>query len=63
MQQALEITNMRSLAERELDTLSGGKRQQAWIAMALTQDTNILLLDEPTNFLDLAHKIEVLDFR
>ncbi|PLZ16130.1 ferrichrome ABC transporter ATP-binding protein [Fischerella thermalis CCMEE 5273] len=52
MQQALEITNMRSLAEQKLDTLSGVKRQQAWIAIALTQDTNILLLDEPTTFLD-----------
>ncbi|MBF2005618.1 ABC transporter ATP-binding protein [Chlorogloeopsis fritschii PCC 9212] len=61
VQQALEITNMQSLAERELDTLSGGQRQRAWIAMALAQDTDILLLDEPTTFLDLAHQIEVLD--
>ena len=58
---ALEITQMKEFAERELDTLSGGQRQRAWIAMALAQDTDILLLDEPTTFLDLAHQIEVLD--
>ena len=42
-------------------SLSGGKRQRAWIAMALAQQTDILLLDEPTTFLDLAHQIEILD--
>jgi iron complex transport system ATP-binding protein len=59
--QALEITNLVKFSERALDTLSGGQRQRAWIAMALSQDTDILLLDEPTTFLDLAHQIEVLD--
>lgn len=59
--QALAITNMAELAERPLDTLSGGQRQRAWIAMALTQDTDILLLDEPTTFLDLAHQVDVLE--
>jgi iron complex transport system ATP-binding protein len=29
--------------------------------MALARQTDILLLDEPTTFLDLAHRVEVLD--
>lgn len=61
VEQALAITEMTALSDRPLDTLSGGQRQRAWIAMALTQDTDILLLDEPTTFLDLAHQMEVLD--
>jgi len=61
VREALNITQMVSLAERPLDSLSGGQRQRAWIAMALAQDTDILLLDEPTTFLDLAHQVEVLD--
>ncbi|CAM5766673.1 ABC transporter ATP-binding protein [Bosea minatitlanensis] len=49
------------LAERRLESLSGGQRQKAWIAMALAQGADILLLDEPTTFLDLAHQIDVLE--
>ncbi len=60
-EQALAITGMTEIGDRPLDSLSGGQRQRAWIAMALSQNTEILLLDEPTTFLDLAHQIEVLD--
>lgn len=58
---ALDLTDMTSLAGRQVEALSGGQRQRAWIAMALAQKTDILLLDEPTTFLDLAHQIEILD--
>ncbi len=59
--EALELTNMESLADRTVDELSGGQRQRAWISMALAQGTDLLLLDEPTTYLDLAHQIDVLD--
>lgn len=58
---ALEVTGMRELADRPLDTLSGGQSQRGWIAMVLAQETELLLLDEPTTFLDVAHQVEVLD--
>lgn len=62
VEQALALTHTSGeLRHRPVDELSGGQRQRVWIAMALAQDTPIMLLDEPTTFLDLAHKIEVLD--
>ncbi|WP_068313754.1 ABC transporter ATP-binding protein [Polycladidibacter hongkongensis] len=58
---ALELTGIQDLAEREFAALSGGQRQRVWIAMALAQDTKLMLLDEPTTFLDLTHQIELLE--
>lgn len=57
---AIEVTGMTNFVERNLNMLSGGQRQKAWIAMALAQKTDVILLDEPTTFLDMAHQIEVL---
>lgn len=57
---ALKLTNMIDLADQPVDALSGGQRQRAWIAMTLSQETEIILLDEPTTFLDMAHQIDVL---
>lgn len=59
--QALEDTDLTSLAQTPVDALSGGQRQRAWIAMSLAQDTDLLLLDEPTTYLDLTHQIDILD--
>ena len=61
VQWAIEATGLKEFANRQLDSLSGGQRQRAWIAMALTQNTDILLLDEPTTYLDLAYQIEILE--
>lgn len=58
---ALEATGTADLAARPVQELSGGQRQRVWVAMALTQQTDILLLDEPTTFLDIAHQVELLD--
>ena len=61
VENALEATDIRELADTPLEDLSGGQRQRAWISMTLAQETGILLLDEPTTYLDLAHQVDVLE--
>jgi iron complex transport system ATP-binding protein len=58
---ALELTGTHDLRKRPVDQLSGGQRQRVWIALAFAQDVPIMLLDEPTTFLDINHRLEVLD--
>jgi iron complex transport system ATP-binding protein len=61
VQWAAEATRVDHLQSRALDTLSGGERQKAFLAMALAQQPEILLLDEPTTFLDICHQFETLE--
>ena len=57
---ALERMGISHLSDRMVSTLSGGQRQKAYIAMALTQDTPVMLLDEPNTFLDIAHQLQLM---
>lgn len=57
---AMEKVGIADLAEKPLYSLSGGMRQNAYIAMALAQDTDYILLDEPTTYLDIAHQLDLM---
>lgn len=57
---ALDYMGLAALSGRQLNELSGGERQKAWIAMIIAQDTNYILLDEPANCLDIRSQWELL---
>lgn len=59
--QALEWVGLSDFAHRRVDSLSGGQRQKAYLAMALAQDTDVILMDEPTTFLDIKNQFELMD--
>lgn len=53
---ALAEANAENLADRYVDTLSGGEKQRIALAMILAQNTPIALLDEPTAHMDPAQE-------
>ena len=55
------LTGIGHLAHSTMDRISGGERQLAALARALTQEPEFLVLDEPTAHLDITHQARILD--
>ena len=58
---AMELAEVTDIADKYANELSGGQLQRAYIAMLLTQDTDIMLLDEPATYLDMSSQLELME--
>ena len=61
IREALSLTEMESLRDRSMLSVSGGESQRAFLAQVLAQDPKLLILDEPANHLDLPFQRRFLD--
>lgn len=58
---AMRAVGVDHLAQRDIQSLSGGQRQLALFAQVMLRDPTVLLLDEPVSALDMHHQIVLLE--
>ncbi|MBZ0156266.1 MAG: ABC transporter ATP-binding protein [Alphaproteobacteria bacterium] len=57
---ALRMVGLENKENSFVNTLSGGERRRAFIAMTLLQGAGVLLLDEPLANLDIKYQLELI---
>lgn len=60
IEEALDELDLRHLAERPVDRISGGERQRVLLARSLATAAPLLLWDEPLAALDIRHALQVV---
>jgi iron complex transport system ATP-binding protein len=59
IRESMTAMGIAHLADRTIETLSGGEMQKVHLATALVQQADILFLDEPTTYLDYKYQSEI----
>ena len=59
--EALNMVHAEALAQCPFTHISDGQRQRLLLARAICQEPEVVVLDEPTSFLDIRHKLELLN--
>ncbi|SDA15534.1 iron complex transport system ATP-binding protein [Ruminococcus sp. YE71] len=60
VEDAMRLTDVTDLADRDFRFISDGQRQRVMLARAIAQQPKIMLLDEPTSYLDIGAKLRLL---
>lgn len=61
VREAMEMVHATDLRDRDFTAISDGQRQRILLARAICQEPEVIILDEPTSFLDIRHKLELLN--
>ena len=59
--EAMVLTSTTELSGVDFAQISDGQRQRVMLARAMSQQPELLILDEPTSYLDIRHKLELLN--
>lgn len=57
---ALITAGVYDIRNKKISEISGGERQRAYLAMILSQDTDVIVLDEVTSHMDINHESEIM---
>ena len=55
------MARIKKLSDTPYDALSDGQKQRCLIARAICQKPKYLVMDEPTSYMDIRHRMELMD--